>query len=134
MKLSKEEFAEKFVSLFPEKKDSPDEHYADFNELLGHIYYADALNEPLIEMLYTNSDNVLISKYCSFIEDMWLNGDDDVVNIVEVTILERLSDDVNVWNRFGKYISNDFIRFINNEVLTENAMMMQVSRLEYNKS
>ncbi len=134
MKLSKEEFAEKFISLFPEKKDSLDEHYADFNELLGHIYYADALNEPLIEMLSTNSDNVLISKYCSFIEDMWLNGDDDVVNIVEVTILERLSDDVNVWNRFGKYISNDFIRFINNEVLTENAMMMQVSRLEYNKS
>ena len=85
-------------------------------------------------MLSTNSDNVLISKYCSFIEDMWLNGDDDVVNIVEVTILERLSDDVNVWNRFGKYISNDFIRFINNEVLTENAMIMQVSRLEYNKS
>ena len=57
--------------------------------------------------------------YCSFIEDMWLNGDENVVNIVEVTILERLSDDKSVWNKFGKHISNDFIRFINNVVLAE---------------
>ena len=133
MKLSKEEFAEKFVALFPDKKQALDEHYADFNELLGHIYFADALNEPLIEMLSSKSDEARISKYCSFIEDMWCNGDEDVVNIVEVTILERLSDNQSVWNRFGKHISNDFIRFINNVVLDENAMMWQVPRLEYNK-
>lgn len=133
MKLSKEEFAEKFISLFPEKKQPLDEHYSDYNELLGHIYFAEALNEPLIEMLSSQSDETRISKYCSFIEDMWLNGDEDVVNIVEVTILERLSDDKSVWDCFGKHISNDFIRFINTEVLSENAMMWQVPRLEYNK-
>ena len=92
MKLSKEEFAEKFVSLFPDKRQSLDEHYADYHELLGHIYFADVLNEPLIRMISQNSDKNMISKYCAFIEDMWLNGDEDVVNIVEVTILERLSD------------------------------------------
>ena len=133
MKLSKEEFAEKFVSLFPDKKPILDEHYADFNELLGHIYFADALNEPLIEMLASKTEKTRISEYCTFIEDMWRNGDEDVVNIVEVTILERLSDDKNVWDSFGKHISNDFIRFINTEVLTGNAMMWQVPRLEYNK-
>ena len=133
MKLSKEEFAERLVYLFPDKKQALDEHYADFNELFGHIYFAEALNEPLIEMLSSQSDENLISKYCSFVEDMWLNGDEDVVNIVEVTILERLSDDKSVWDCFGKHISNDFIRFINTEVLIENAMMWQVPRLEYNK-
>ena len=133
MKLSKEEFAEKFVSLFPDKKPILDEYYADFNELLGHIYFADALNEPLIEMLASKTEKTRISEYCTFIEDMWRNGDEDVVNIVEVTILERLSDDKNVWESFGKHISNDFIRFINTEVLTGNAMMWQVPRLEYNK-
>ena len=133
MKLSKEEFAEKFVLLFPDTQHLLDEHYSDYNELLGHIFFADVLNEPLIRMISEQSNESIISKYCSFIEDMWLNGDDDVVNIVEVTILERLSDDKRVWNRFGKHISNDFIRFINTEVLTENAMMWQVTRLEYNK-
>ena len=133
MKLSKEEFAEKFVALFPDKRQALDEHYADFNELLGHIFFADALNEPLIELLASNTDDARIPKYCSFIEDMWHNGNEDVVNIVEVTILERLSDDKSVWNKFGKHISNDFIRFINNVVLAENAMMWQVPRLEYNK-
>jgi hypothetical protein len=133
MKLSKEEFAEKFVFLFPEMKQSLDEHYSDYNELLGHIYFAEVLNVPLIKMITEKFDDSVISKYCAFIEDMWQNGDDDVVNIVDVTILERLSDDTAVWKSFGKHISNDFIRYINTEVLVENAMMWQVSRLEYNK-
>ena len=133
MKISKEKFAEKFVSLFPDKKQTLDEHYDDYHELLGHIYFSEVLNEPLIEMISHDGDKNMISKYCSFIEDMWLNGDDDVVNIVDVTILERLSDDENVWNIFGKYISNDFIRYINTEAIPENAMMWQVSLLNYNK-
>lgn len=133
MKLSKEEFAKQFVVQFPEMKHSLDEHYSDYNELLGHIYFVEALNEPLIRMIKEQGNEPLISKYCSFIEDMWQNGDDDVVNIVDVTILERLSDDTAVWKSFGKHISNDFIRYINTEVLVENAMMWQVSRLEYNK-
>ena len=133
MKLSKEEFAEKFVSLFPDKRQSLDEHYADYDELLGHIYFSEVLNEPLIEMISKNGDKNMIQKYCAFIEDMWLNGDDDVVNIVEVTILERLSDDENIWETFGKYISNDFIRYINTEAIPQNAMMWQVSPLNYNR-
>lgn len=133
MKMTKEEFAEKLVSLFPEKKEALAEHYNDYNDLLGHVFFADELNEPLILMLSQQGDEAMISKLCSFIEDMWRNGDDDVVNIVDVTILERLSDAECVWRSFGKHISNDFIRYINTEVLVGNAMMWQVSRLEYNK-
>lgn len=72
-------------------------------------------------------------KYCSFVEYMWLNGDDYVVNFVEVTILERLSDDKNVWNNFACNISNDFIRYINTKVLVGSTMMWQVNKLEYHK-
>lgn len=133
MKLSKEEMAQKLVNLFPEKEQSLKEHYQDYGELLGHIFFADEICCPLFEMLKTNCTNDEIKKYCRFIEDMWLNGNDDVVNVVEVTILERLSDDKNVWLNFGCNLSNDFIRYINTEVLLENAMMWQVDRLEYNK-
>ncbi len=62
MKLSKEEIAEKYVTLFPDKKQALDEHYADFNELLGHIFFADALNEPLIELIVSNTDDARIPK------------------------------------------------------------------------
>lgn len=55
------------------------------------ISFFDVLNEPLIKMLSSQSNEIRISNYCSFIENMWLNGDEDVVNIVEVTILEYLS-------------------------------------------
>ncbi len=133
MKLSVEEFAEKLVMLFPEKKQALDRHYADHNELLGHIFFAAEISEPLISLLSTKGDRALISRYCSFIADMQLNGDEAVVNILEATILERLSDDKNVWDSFGKFIPNDLIRYINTVVIAENAAMQQVSKLKYHK-
>jgi hypothetical protein len=52
------------------------------------------------------------------IELMWAHGDDSVVNVVDVTILERLSDEQERWKRFGTYLTNDFKQYINNDVLT----------------
>lgn len=133
MKISKDEMAQKLVELFPEKEQSLKEHYKDYNELHGHIFFVDEINVPLFKMLQENKTNEIIKKYCSFVEYMWLNGDDYVVNVVEVTILERLSDDKNVWNNFACNISNDFIRYINTGVLVGNTMMWQVNKLEYHK-
>ena len=39
---------------------------------------------------------------------MWIHGDEAVVNVVDVTILERLSDDKETWEKFGTYVTNDF--------------------------
>ncbi|MDE7097879.1 MAG: hypothetical protein K2O60_01860, partial [Ruminococcus sp.] len=108
-------------------------HYEDYNELTAHIFFADEINVPLFELLKQNTDIAEIKKYCSFIEDMWLNGTDDVVNVVDVTILERLSDDATVWKNFGKYISNEFIRYINTDLLLNNSMMYRADKLDYNK-
>ena len=38
-----------------------------------------------------------IEMYCKAIEVMWKNGDDEEVNVVDVTILERLSDEECIW-------------------------------------
>lgn len=133
MKLSKEELAERLVTMFPEKKQLLDEHCSYYNGLLGHVFFAEALSEPLIELILRRHDDPHITQYCSFIEDMWRSGDEEAVNIAEVTILERLSDDRDVWNTFGKHISNDLIRYINTEALAGNAMMENVPRLEYHK-
>lgn len=65
----------------------------------------------------------MIKKYCNVIEVMWKTGKDEVVNGVDVTILERLSDDITIWNRFGTYISDDFKEYINDVAIPNNVMM-----------
>lgn len=132
MKRLKKEFAEKLTKLFPDKEQSLKNHYRDYRELLGHIFFADEVCAPLFEMLHLNKSDEQIKKYCSFVEDMWLNGSDDVANVVDVTILERLSDNETVWKNLGKNISNQFIDYINTELLVKNAMMRYVKSLEYN--
>lgn len=132
MKISKEEFARKLTELFPEKTEALKQHYEDYGELLGHVFFSEEINVPLFDMLLESAGGDEISKYCGFIEEMWRNGADDVVNVVDVTILERLSDDETVWENFGKNISDEFKVYINEDLLISNKLMMyNVKKLEY---
>lgn len=129
MKAAKEQFANKLVELFPEKKQALIQHYEDFGELRGHIFFGDEINVPLVDLLQKNEAGNKVSSYCRFIEEMWKNGTDDVVNIVNVTIVERLSDDETVWIRFGKNISNGFKLYINDNLIKSNIAMCGVKKL-----
>ena len=97
--------------------------------MLGHVFFSDEINIPLMDLLRSNTDIDTITKYCRFIEEMWSKGDDNVVNVVDVTILERISDEELTWTNFGKHISDDFKEYINQSVLIENLMMYNVPRL-----
>ena len=130
MKVTKEQFANKLVEYFPEKKQALMQHYEDFGELLGHIFFYDEISIPLFDLLQKNDANFKISTYCQFVEEMWRNGTDDVVNIVDVTIAEGLSDDETVWKRFGKNISNEFKAYINDDLLKGNILMCGVAKLD----
>ncbi len=106
------------------------EHLNDFNGILLHILVEDLVTEPLISLLQSHQEKAdLIEIYVKAIEDMWKNGNDEAVNVVDVTILERLSDEEDVWQKFGTYISNEFKNYINEEVLKWNMMMSGVKAL-----
>ena len=93
----------------------------------AHIFFADEINIPLMLLLQSNSDKKTIQQYCSFIEEMYYDGDEDVKNVVEVTILEQLSDETKIWLCFGPYLSNEFIREINTVLIPRNTMLPNVS-------
>lgn len=107
-----------------------EEHRNDFGEILLHVLAGDLVTEPLIDLLKYHMDRkITIQIYCNAIEVMWKNGDEKVVNVVDVTILERLSDEECVWQRFGTFISDTFKNYINDEVLKVNLMMEGVKAL-----
>lgn len=115
--MTQEQFAKKLIEEFPEKKTAFILHSQHFDKVLGHVFFAEEINEPLIELLTKNENYSEIKMYCTFIEKMWLQGDDAVKNIVEVTILERLTDNPILWLRFGHFISEEFRETINNEII-----------------
>ena len=124
------QICEELVKLIPEQKEKLKNSIEENDgELLGHIYFGDEFNIHLINLLKNYTEIETIKKYCYFVEYMWKNGDEDVINIVDVTILERLSDDIIVWNRFGENISDEFKGYINNDVIPNNVMMSHISKL-----
>ena len=127
--MTKNEFAIALIKIFPEKKIILEEHYDDYEELLAHIFFSDAIDSYLFPLLQLNEDIDIIEKYCDFIEEMWKSNNDEIINVVDVTILEKLSNDVVVWTNFGEYISEDFKKYINDEVLVQNILMLNIQRL-----
>ncbi len=107
-----------------------DEHLKDYDEILLHVLATDLISRPLIELL-KNSENVAkIKVYCTLIELMWKKGETSIVNVVNVSILESISDCEYIWNEFGKFISEEFKTYINEDVLTFNIAMGGVSKLQ----
>lgn len=127
--MDKQEFVNKLVEVFPEYASVYRTHTDDYGKILLHVLASETISEPLIELLKYNERIDRIKEYCGLIEMMWSDGDDDVINVVEVTILEHLSDDRIVWHRFGEYISCGFKKYINEEVLENNVAMRHIEKL-----
>ncbi len=124
--MDKEECMKYVLGVFPEYQSLYQSHMDDYGEILLHVFIAEAINEPLIILLKNGSDTTV---YCEVIETMWRSGNEEVRNVVDVTILERLSDDEHIWQQFGKKISSEFRDYINNDLLTYNLMMSGVKKL-----
>ena len=69
----------------------------------------DSMKGALEKLLKTNEKQEKIRRYIDFVEDMYANGDDDVQNIVGVTILECLGDDETVLRSAFSYFSEELM-------------------------
>lgn len=102
-------FAKKFIILFPAYKKDYQEDIEAYGEILGHNFFGNSINAVLSTLLIENKNINLIKKYIDFIEDMYAHGNEDVKNIVEVTILEYLGDDDGSLKNAFTYFSEDLI-------------------------
>lgn len=101
------------------------QHIEDHDgKILLHVFVPELVYFPLIESI-KEADEEKIKAFCGAIEQMWKTGDVEVLNVVEVSILECLTDDSHVWKVFGRHISAEFKNYINNEYLTENSWWLR---------
>lgn len=105
---SKEAFALALAERFPEFRMAYEENLEGYGEILGHVFF-DVLHRALVPLLRLNEDREKIGQYIEFLEDMYANGDGEVRNIVEVTILEVLGDEETVLRNAFSYFSEDLM-------------------------
>ena len=109
-KMDAEYFAKEFIKLFPESEEEYHSHIEDYGELLGHVFFGSEINQQLSHLLFANQDKSAIKRYIDFIEAMYSDGNDNVQNIVGVTILAYLGDDDTVLKHAYSYFSENIIQ------------------------
>ena len=127
--MNKQEMAECIVNTFQNYRKYYKEHMTDYGTILPHVFAAETINDPMKTEFELNAKSKLFNKYCKFIQYLWKNGNEEVRNVVDVTILEGISDNRLMWKAFGENISLKFKEYINNELLKENIAMKHVDRL-----
>ncbi len=120
MKLTPETCITLFSEKLPDGADICAQHLAEYGQILLHVLAGELICVPLTALLRENTQSDSIRQYCDVIETMWKQGNDAVVNVVEVTILEYLTDDPILWQRFGENISDEFKKYINEICIPEN--------------
>ena len=127
------EMANYITNVFPENKQYYKEHIRDYGTVLAHVFAIETINIPMEKDFNVNAERETFQKYCRLIQSLWENGDDEVRNVIDVTILESISDHKRMWEAFGRHISQKFIDYINDEVLGENILMSGIPPLMKNE-
>lgn len=128
--MNKEECALYVSALYDNGKELLDRHIEDYDgDILLHVFVPDLVCTSLIECIRA-SDEEGLSRYCDCIEKMWREGDSEVLNVVEVSVLERLADDDIIWQTFGRHISDGFRSFINTDFIPRNTHWLNIAKLE----
>jgi hypothetical protein len=84
----------------------------DFLELGSHVVYGDLLNKYVINLLIENKDIQAIKKVFDFYERMATCGDEKVLNVLQVTLLEYLCDRKLAYENAKKYLGEGTIKII----------------------
>ena len=109
-KMDMGDFAREFIKIFPENEIEYHSHLMSYGEILGHVFFSNLINQPLSQLLLANENKTEIQKYIDFIEIMYSSGNNDVQNVVVVTILAYLGDEDLVLRNAFTYFSGDIIQ------------------------
>lgn len=119
--------ARAMAAAVPEGERQLEEHLRTYDELLLHVYAGDVFTHHLLKCLETGMD---ATSCLGLMERMWLEGDAYVRNVLDVTILERLSDEEWVWQAVGRQVSPEFRDTVNRVIMPNNGMFANVKPME----
>lgn len=104
--MSKEskEFFSKMLELLPSTYHSYEESVNRFGEVLETVIIEDILMPEIMKLLRGNENIKLIKEIFEYFEEISNCGDDHLINIFSITVLEILGDDRDILDIAEKYI------------------------------
>ena len=119
--------AKAMAAVVPDGERLLEEHLRTYEELLLHVYAGDVFTCHLLNCLETGTD---AAPCLRLLERMWLEGDEAVRNVLDVTILERLSDEDSLWQAVGRQVSPEFRYIVNRVIMPNNGVFANVQPME----
>ncbi|NDI36668.1 DUF7674 family protein [Chengkuizengella sediminis] len=110
--MNKSNLSEELIMKIPELKPLYDKELDDWEEFPGnHNVFGNVLNPFLVELLEKKNQERLKKRIFQFFEDMALSEDDDVQNVLIVTVLEYLGDSEKCLKEARKLMGNRTLEF-----------------------
>jgi len=98
------------VDKFSDMKEIYEENLYDYEDL-PYIFYESEFVKYIMDK-YKINDEIILCEIFEFIEDMLLNGDEEIVNLIGVTILESLcyEKDFSKFDKFSARFHGDLTK------------------------
>lgn len=97
------ELAKLFTENFKEYKPLLQEHIEFNGEILNHVFFGE-FNDDFIELIEKEKEVTKIKQLFNFLEQMATRGDEDVKDLLRVTILAGLGDSRELLQSAYKYM------------------------------
>nr|WP_106779132.1 hypothetical protein [Lysinibacillus timonensis] len=103
------DLAKHFTETFTEFKPLLQQHLAYNGEVLNHVFFGEC-NEYFIDLISKEKDINKIKSLFEFFERMAIKGDNDVKELLSVTILARLGDSKKLLQIAYKYMGAETMK------------------------
>lgn len=104
MSKKSEEFIENMLSFFPSARDEYLESVERYGEVLESIIIEDIFMPKVIELLKVNNDFVLLNHIFNYFEDVANCGEEYIINLFIITVLEVLGNDKSILDTAIRYM------------------------------
>lgn len=104
MSKKSEEFIENMLSFLPSARDEYFKSVERYGEVLESIIIEDIFMPKVIELLYANNDFILLNRIFNYFEDVANCGEEYLINLFTVAVLEVLGNDKSILDTAIKYM------------------------------
>lgn len=104
MRISSEDFFNQMLLFFPSTQSEYVKIKSEYGELFETIVIEDIFMPMIIELLRKKENTMKLEGIFDYFEDVSGHGDEHLVNIFVITVLEILGNDKKILNEAKKYM------------------------------
>lgn len=104
MSKKSEEFIENLLSFLPSARDEYLESVERYGEVLESIIIEDVFMPKIIQLLTANNDFILLNRIFNYFEDVANCGEEYIINLFTITVLENLGNEKSILDTAIKYM------------------------------